>query len=248
VSQALDLSLFRLPTIVSRTTAEPALSNREGARTAVKERFWWPLARRLDLTGEGSLVTYRPYGAAPDGSLEVITRRSEALYDEIAARCADFEVPDGTRRPPLRLSAEVDGVMEDKTAQFFLRNIARVERDTDVRRLKTRTAIWQEPTDDWFDEVRYPVLPRPELLDDLSLQWLPRLTQELRDNVYGFEWWEHERTWHYARKYHPFINDPPERISINDLSLDAAPPRRITASAISANIMKQLGLRPDGST
>jgi hypothetical protein len=189
-AQELDLSLFRLPTHRDPGNAEVGIGRRGTRAEPVKRRFWGTLAKRLDLTGRGSLIERSPYGTGHDRVLEGFERRVEQLHDELNRRAAaNVLVSPDLRQQPSKLPRHVESCLEEVTPQFFLRNIPRVERPmTNVRRLESRYVVWREDDRELIEFARRPKREPIEFLAELSSVAMRQLRQEAWERVLGLNW------------------------------------------------------------
>ena len=223
-------SLFNLPVGEQPDNAEVPISNRSNDRSKAKAQFWGALARRINLTGPGSLVSHRPYGVDPEGLVTAATDRIEGLADYLEAKAGRC-LPQETDRGELGLWQKQHHLLRDVTPQFFLRNISRIERDVDVRRPAISYAVWRDDKDIdlHFAAVRYPRRETPELIEELSPAWVRRIAREVHAAVYDLDWADDagSRDLPPPKKIHPAALNPPiPVVSVNDLSLEPAPPNR----------------------
>lgn len=230
MTEQFDSSLFNLPVGDEPGNAEVPISNRSNSRSKAKSGFWGALSRRINLTGPGSLVSHRPYGVDPEGVLTAATDRIEALADYMEAKAALCFSPEA-ETGELSLWKKQHHLLRDVTPQFFLRNISRLERDVNVRRPAISYAVWRDDKEInlHFAAVRYPRRETPELIEELSPAWVRRIAREVHANVHDLDWADDvgNRDLPPPRKIHPAsLNPPIPLVSVDDLSLDPAPPNR----------------------
>lgn len=227
---ALDLSLIHLPIKADPRNAEVALSDRASATTASKRGFWGSLAKRIDLTGKGSHVRSRPWGAMPDGDLGPLAAVLEAVTDQIEAKMELSVMMDESKMGSLNLWRKQEHLLKEVTPQFTLRNIPRITRENTPRRLPITYAVWREDEEviNHFTAVRRPRHQTPELIEELSSVWVHKITKELYDTVNDFDWAEAVggRVGPAPRRPGPPGATGPERVPIGELSMKAAPPNR----------------------
>ncbi|MBN1947528.1 MAG: hypothetical protein JW797_17790 [Bradymonadales bacterium] len=246
-----DLSLFKLPVVLSSPQVEVPVSNRWGAKEESKQLFWQRLARRIDLTGEGSPVETTPYGSRQAGTLTALGASWERFESEVEKHYEGGILRNLGSTRDLNRSYEVESALKTVTAQFFLRNVPRVLRDVqfEVRRPRFSYVDWTDHMYDYFAEVRAFQIESLPFLEEFSIQWLPKLGQERRAMVTGFSW--EDSTELFLKRgggYFPIRTAPPLRISINDLSLAPAPPYRSTSwKEDHLRTMKDLSKLFDGS-
>ena len=227
--------------------AEVPVRARNNRAVPAKRGFWGLLARRYDLTGPGSLVTFR-IRAAVDTSEYRNVERAERLVDAIETRDEGVLVAGAEAEPrPNALAGRAGMAMEEVSPQFSLRNVCRIERDVDVRRPSYQFAVWREPYEDDLEAVREAKLEPVEFLEDFSMAWMARYAEVFHDNVLGFAW--NEKLSHFPPVRRPLglIAYRPARVSVDDLSLNAAPPMRGSWGKQHKTVMKHLSQRYDGS-
>jgi hypothetical protein len=247
--RVLDLSLFRLPTALDPGNAEVGVGRRNDRGQAVKRRFWGTLAKRIDLTGRGSLVASSPYGTRHDRVLAGFEARVEHLF-EIVGRHenAKLLVAAQTTKPS-QLPRNVTSLLEEVTPQFSLRNIPRVERSNATPRwLDYRYAVWREDDAELLELARHPKLERIEFLSELSSAVMKELKGEAWGRVYGLSW-ENDLAEIKPAVFRPpsFAIEGKKRIPIAELRDEPAPPNRETSSQRHTRTFKELGKRFDAT-
>jgi hypothetical protein len=219
--------MFHLPVDDSGRNAEVPLRNRPMAHSVIKERFWAKLARRLDLTGRGSLVLHYPRIVDPERELSSVPDRTEAMMEAFEARADMLVLLDEAKMRDSALPQQVATQLEETTPQFFLRNVPRLEKDANPRHLRMQYAVWREEEEPLEYTDRYPRHRAPEMIDELSPVWSRKIMREVHDAVHGFAW-EAEVDFDKPppQKIHPSAHLEPRRISVNDLKLDPAKANR----------------------
>lgn len=247
MDQDLDLSLFVLPIEPGGVLAEVPVVARNNQAEHAKKGFWGLLARRYDLTGPGSLVTRRRKPAIDTGEYANV-ELAERLIDAIETRDDGMLVARAEADPrPNALAGRAGMDLEEVSPQFSLRNVSRVERDVDVRRPSYQFAVWREPVEDDFEDVRKAKLEPPEFLEDFSTAWMVRYAEAFRDSVLGFAWKEELSHFPPVRRPPGLSAYHPVRISVYDLTLAAAPPMRDSWVKQHKTVMKHLSKRYDGT-
>jgi hypothetical protein len=248
-SKELDLTLFHLPVSPTGKNAESPLKNGEDKTQAIKEAFWGGLSQRVDLTGRGSSVTRRPTQPDPERPVSAFESQFRSLDAEIKKR-QDFErMPDGSKTSHFRFHMALGDVMSERAPQFILRNIPRIERDTNLRRLSWRFVVWQENAAADWEEARHPKMEKVEYLGPWSYQRMHELAQEMRKGLYHIDWSEaFDRSRPRPPPVHPFQAGGPPRVKVQELTLEAAPANRLAAKGeTTKSVLKQLSALFDGS-
>ena len=240
--------MFALPVSDSGLSAEVPIRDKGTASSRLKERFWAKIAKRVPLQGRGSHITKGPYLLDLEKDLSPVPARTEAMVERFEAHAEMFVILKEEAMRDLRLYRHVESELKEITPQFFLRNVSRVERDANPRRVPIRYAVWREDPEEWEYTDRIPRIERPELIEELSMVWVKKITYEINQNVHNTAWGERAfKDVPMPRPVHPSFMKGSKRIPIDSLSLEPAKAQRATKDELNVQTIRSLDDLFDGS-